>query len=450
MDIIDIVKNTIIRHDLIQKGDVVLAALSGGSDSVAMCDILIKLSKELDFTVCAAHVNHNMRDEALHDENFVRDMCKKAGIECYVKSADVLGYAKEHNMSSELAGRKIRYDFFEEIKEKHGIDKIATAHNKNDSAESILLHLIRGCGIDGLRAIPYRREDIIRPVLDLTKGQIETYCHKNGLLYVTDKTNFKNDYTRNKIRNIILPKICDINENFVNTVTANAVIFKETSEFMKEYAKGVYDEICDNGRLDIKRLSCEHTAAARVIIQMHFENFTKAAQNLPLEHTEKILKLIKEEKTSKTLNLPNGISARLEYNRLYFIKTDEKSGDYEIPVETGKMIFVPEAGFEALIKEESVKNNNTKNKIYFYKKRDTKLYIRNRRRGDCFYPVAMTGKKKLSDLFCDMKIPANERDNIPLLTENDNIIWVMGVRADRRFLQGEVLMSARITERRKG
>ncbi|MDY3928540.1 MAG: tRNA lysidine(34) synthetase TilS [Clostridia bacterium] len=449
MNIIDIVKNTIISHDMIKKGDRVLVALSGGSDSAAMTDILVKLSDELEFTVCAAHINHNMRKEALHDENFVRAYCEKAGIECYVKSADVLGYAKAHGISSELAGRKIRYDFFDEVKGKYGIDKIATAHNKNDSAESVLLHLIRGCGVDGLCGIPYMRKDIIRPVLDLTKAQIEKYCRDNSVEFVQDKTNFETDYTRNKIRNIILPRITDINENFINTVTNNSSIFRETSEFMTEYARSVYDKINDKGKLDVKMLGREHTAPSRIIIQMLFEDYTKSAEKLPLNFIDRIITLIGKNVSSKAINLPNGISARTEYGKLYFTKTETENSNYEIKVKSGEKISVPGTGFEVLIKEETVKNKNRIDKIYFYKKKGTDLYIRNRKNGDCFYPVGMTGRKKLSDLFCDMKIPAGERNNVPLLTENDTIIWVMGIRCDRRFSEGEILMSAQITERRK-
>ena len=278
---------------------------------------------------------------------------------------------------------------------------------------------------------------------------IEKYCNVNHLSYVSDRTNFENDYTRNKIRNIIIPKIRVINENFIDTVTDNGVIFKDSLDFMTEYAKDAYEKICNEGKLDTEKLLKEHIAVIRLIIQMHYENFAKSSQNLSVDYIDMIIEPISRGKTSKTVNLPGGISARIEYNGLYFIKTDNKKEEYEIPVDTQNAVKIPGTDCEIIIKEEKSIDKSCKNKIYFYINKEDKLYIRNRRRGDYFFPVGMTGRKKLSDLFCDMKIPAGERDNIALLTDKNSIIWVTGIRADRRFLQGDVLMSAQITERRK-
>lgn len=449
MNTVDKVRNTIIKHRLINRGERVLVALSGGSDSVSMLNILIALSKEMYFSVCAAHLNHNIRAEAGEDERFVRELCSSYGIDCFVKSVDVTAYAKERSISTELAGREIRYAFFEELRGEKGIDKIATAHNKNDSAESILLHLIRGCGIDGLSGIsPQRDNHIIRPIIDLCKSEIEEYCKANSLKYVVDKTNFKTDYTRNKIRLLLMPVIeKEINPNFVNTVTENADIFTEASEFLDSYSEKVYNNICRNNTADIDRLLSEDTAVIRCILQRLYCEYKKSHEKLSVKYINELINIIKCGENSKTINLPNKISARIEYGRLYFTDTEKKSKGFCYPLCENEEIFVSECGFSVIIKRENAFENSTKSKIFFYADDNSEFMIRSRQNGDIFFPVGMQGRKRISDLFCDMKIPSAKRDNIPLLLCNGEIVWVGGIRQDRRFLKGKRIMSCEIIKR---
>lgn len=450
MSIIDKVKNTIEKNCLIKKGESVLVALSGGSDSIAMLHILSVLSEELGFSLYCAHINHNIRDEAKDDEEFVKSYCKNLGIECFIKNEDVLSYAKENSISTELAGRKIRYDFFEEIMKKYSIDKLATAHNKNDSAESIMLHLTRGCGLDGMCGIPVIRDGyIIRPIIDLKKREIEEYCENNGLSYVVDKTNFETDYTRNKIRLNLIPMIeDDVNPNFIDTITNNSQIFKEAVSFIDNYTKKIYDRIAVFNKLYLDELLKEDEIIIKNVILTHFKNYTKKTQNLQQLHINEIVKHIKSKMTSKTINLPEGISAKIEYGTLYFEETKKENSRFEYEISTDIELFVPESGISIVIKEENELKKNTKDKIYFYIKEGKEFKVRNRRTGDKFFPCGMNGTKKLSDFFTDLKIPVSMRELIPILTYDDDIVWVVGKRADRRFSVGEKLMSAEVTERR--
>ena len=449
MSIIDKVKKTIIRNKLINKGESVLVALSGGSDSVAMLHMLFFLSGELDFKLYAAHINHKIREEADDDEKFVVDYCNKLGVECFVKRADVLGYASEHSMSTELAGRKIRYEFFDEVMKENSINKLATAHNKNDSAESILLHLTRGRGIDGMCGIPVMRDGyIIRPIIDLTKNEIESYCKENLLKFAVDKTNFETDYTRNKIRLNIIPMIeNDINSNFIDIITENSQIFKEAQVFIDKYTKQVYKKLCVGEKLVVSDLLKEDIVIVRNAILMHFKKYTKKHENLSKIHIDEIIKQIKKQDASKSVNLPNGISARIEYGKLYFEKTDNAIINFEYSVTEGIELLIPESGESILIKEEKEIRKNTKDKIYFYVDGEKEFKIRNRRNGDKFLPLGMKGTKKLSDYFTDLKIPVSKRDLIAVLTYDDEIVWVVGKRVDRRFQKGEKLMSATVSGR---
>lgn len=450
MSIIDRVKNTIEKNCLIKKGESVLVALSGGSDSIAMLHILSVLSEELGFSLYCAHINHNIREEAKSDEEFVKSYCKSLGIECFVKNADVLSYAKEISISTELAGRKIRYDFFDEIMKKHSIDKLATAHNKNDSAESIMLHLTRGCGIDGMCGIPVIRDGyIIRPIIDLNKKEIEEYCEINKLNFVVDKSNFETDYTRNKIRLNIIPMIEDeINPGFIDTITNNSQIFKETASFIDNYTKKLYKKIAVSDKLYLNELLNEDEIIIKNVILTHFKNYIKKTQNLQQLHINEIVWHIKKEMAPKSINLPDGITAKIEYGTLYFEKTKKENIEFEYEISPGIELVIPESGINILIKEEQEIKKNTKDKIYFYIREGKKFKVRNRRTGDKFLPCGMKGTKKLSDFFTDLKIPVSKRNITPILTYDYDIVWVVGKRADRRFCFGEKLMSAEVTERR--
>ena len=442
MNIITKVKNNIIQNNLIKKGDSVLLAFSGGSDSTAMVHILSILAKDMGFSVCAAHINHNIRPEAKSDEEFVKRFCGDLGIECFVKSADVCAFAKEKSISEELAGREIRYEFFDELCKKYSLTSIATAHNKNDSAESVMLHLIRGCGADGLCGIPVRRGNIIRPILNLSKSETEKYCEENGLEFVIDKTNFTTDYSRNKVRLEIIAAIeRELNPSFTDTVTANARIFSEVSDFLGRAANDVYERVCKDKKADISELLGEHDAVIRLVIEKMFLEFSQSMEKLPVKYVDEIIDLIKSSKTSKEVHLPKQISARKEYGRLFFKKTDSNCAPYQYKLDAEDKIYIKESNVTVKLSKEDSSGKNTKNKIYFYTDDCDGFYIRNRRKGDYFYPVGMEGKKHISDLFCDMKIPSDERDKIPILFNRDKIIWVCGQRRDRRFEKGKILMS---------
>ena len=204
------VLNTIKKYNLIKDGDRVVVGVSGGPDSISLLDILNKLKneKKLNFEIICVHINHQIREEANDDELFVQNYCKKNQIKFYCKRIDVIKYANNNKIGLEEAGRILRYDFFEEIMQKEKANKIAIAHNKNDKAETIIMNIIRGTGISGLKGIePIREEKYIRPLIECTRDEIEEYCIQNNLNPRIDKTNFENDCTRNKVRNIVLPYI---------------------------------------------------------------------------------------------------------------------------------------------------------------------------------------------------------------------------------------------------
>ena len=241
------VLNTIKKYDLINPGDKVICGVSGGPDSICMLDILRKIKEDgkINFEIIVAHVNHLIREEAVLDEKYVIDYCEKNKIKYYVKRIDVREYANNKKQGTEEAGRAVRYIFFDEILKKENANKIAIAHNKNDKIETIIMNVLRGSGVSGLKGIePIRDNKIIRPLIESERTEIENYCEQNGLEPRIDKTNLMNDYTRNKIRNIVIPYIKqEFNPNIINTLDRLSLVIQEEDEYMKEQTLKVFNEL---------------------------------------------------------------------------------------------------------------------------------------------------------------------------------------------------------------
>ena len=207
------VKDTINKYDLIKENDKIVVGVSGGPDSICLLHIL----NELKFNICVAHINHGLRENAAIDEKYVMNFCDKYNIPCFVKNVKLNEIL--NGMTTEEAGRKVRYDFFYEVMQKEGCTKIATAHNSNDNAETVIMNIIRGTGMSGLKGIEAKRENIIRPLIDCTRNEIENYCKVNKLNPRHDESNDETIYTRNKVRLDLIPYIeKNINSNIINNI----------------------------------------------------------------------------------------------------------------------------------------------------------------------------------------------------------------------------------------
>ena len=229
-------KEPALLTDLIKDGDKIVLGVSGGPDSMCMLDMMRRLKEEknINFEIYVAHINHMIREEAIDDEKYVQNYCLKHNIEFFVKRADVQKIANDKKMGTEEAGRKVRYDFFEEVLQKTGSNKIAIAHNKNDKIETIIMHLLRGSGLSGLKGIePIRDNKYIRPLIECERQEIEQYCEDRNLQPRIDKTNFENEYTRNKIRNIVIPYIKkEFNPNIIQTLSRLSEVATDESNYI--------------------------------------------------------------------------------------------------------------------------------------------------------------------------------------------------------------------------
>lgn len=267
------VLKTITKYELIQSGDKIVLAVSGGPDSIFMLDILNKLKQKLNIQIVVCHVNHMIREEANSDEEYVKKFCKKNEIECYTKRIDVIKYANNKKIGTEEAGRKIRYDFFEEILKATHSNKIAVAHNKNDKVETIIMNLLRGTGTLGLKGIePIRDNKYIRPIIEIERCDIESYCKQNNLNPRIDKTNYENVYTRNKIRNIVIPYIQkEFNPNIIEGISRLSEIATEEDNYLNsvtidKYKEMLIEEGFDEIILDLKLFNLQNKVIKKRLI----------------------------------------------------------------------------------------------------------------------------------------------------------------------------------------
>ena len=228
------VLSAIRKYNMIEKGDVIVVGFSGGADSVCLLHFLSIVKDDYDIVLKAVHVNHNIRgEEAERDENFAREFCQKLGVEVISFSVDVPSLAEERGFSEEECGREVRYDCFRKVK----CNKIAVAHTLSDSAETLIFNLTRGTGIKGLCGINPVRDNIIRPLIYCSRQDIENYCKKHSLSYVTDSTNLSNDYTRNKIRNEVIPVLKSINPSFEKSISRLINNAENENAFMEQTAR---------------------------------------------------------------------------------------------------------------------------------------------------------------------------------------------------------------------
>jgi len=437
---------TIDQHSLIDKGDNILIGLSGGPDSMALLYGLLEIQNQKSFSIYIAHVNHGVRgEEADEDEKFVERLSKKLNLPYYSTRIDMEGYAKKHKMSSEEAGRKLRYDFFRDTLLNIGGGKIAVAHNKNDQAETLIMRMLRGTGIDGLKGMEYKTEEIIRPLLDISRAEIEEYIEINKIETRLDKTNLVPIYNRNKIRLEVIPYIKEnFNPNIIDTLWRTSKIMSYDSSFLNEYTLKTYRDLMKSKKknsiiLYRKKFSKEHTAIKQRIVRQAIYDLTNNLQGITSKHILDIVELFDRGDTGKSIDLINNIIAETSYDDLIIkMRNKEYSVDYNYDISFEKPIYIKETNcfIEARVVPKEKVEINFKDRFikYFdYDKIEDGLHLRNRKTGDKFVPLGMNGMKKLKDLFIDEKIPLNKRDTIPILTDGKNIIWVVGLRVSEDY-----------------
>ena len=323
----DKVLNTIKRYEQIKSGDTIVVGVSGGPDSICLLNVLKNLQNELKINIVVAHINHMIRKEADSETVFVQDFCEQRDIKCFVKKADVLQIAKEKKLGTEEVGRKIRYDFFEEVKNIVGGNKIATAHNANDNAETVLMNFLRGSGSTGLKGIePIRDNKLIRPIIECTRQEIEQYCNEKGLNPKYDKTNQETIYTRNKIRNMLIPYIQEnFNPNIIETINRMSNLIATDEMYFKSIVKQSYKETFISRTekeiiLDLKKFNVlEKVIKSRLIIYT-INELLGTTNGIEKIHIEDVIKLCKNNIGNKYLTPNKNIKIMIKNKKIFFTR----------------------------------------------------------------------------------------------------------------------------------
>jgi len=439
----DKVLSVIKQYNLILEDDNIVVGVSGGPDSMALLYILLEIKDLIPFNIYIAHVNHGVRGEdAKGDQLFVEKISKELNIPYYTKNVDMIQYGKEKKISSEEAGRELRYGFFREILQSYGGGKIAVAHNMNDQAETLLMRFIRGTGIDGLKGMGFIVEDIIRPILGINRREIEDYIKSNNIETVLDKTNLMPIYSRNKVRLELIPYIEEnFNPNIINTLWRMSKVSCVDSKFLEEYSRGKFNIIVkkqdnDSIILDRRKFFNEDKAIQQRIIRICILNVNGSLQGISEVQISGILNLFLLSETGKSVDLSNDIVAKTNYDEIIIEKRNRNEIDKFIyTLNLSSVNDFRDLGYsfkaEVFSMDESFIMGNDHNTKYFdLDKVDGDLKIRNRLDGDKFIPFGMKGTKKLKDYFIDEKVSKDLRDNIPLIIDNNNIIWVVGYRTN--------------------
>ncbi len=421
---------------MISKCDKIVVGLSGGADSTTLLYVLNKLRESVDFDIVAAHLNHGIRgEEAERDMNFSMAFSKKLGIEFHSKKVNVPLYAQDNNISEETAGRQLRYEFFKEICKECGCNKIAVAHNKNDRAETIIMNLIRGCGANGLEGIKAVNDSVIRPLINVSREEIEEYTVLNNIDYVTDSTNREDIYTRNLVRNKIFGYMKDINPNAINNIIRTSDIITEENSYIDtkciESCPMYIESDLELYILKANFINLSITEKRRIILSA-IEKLNKSVDNITYSQ---IINALKTQSTGKEISFSNGVVLTYTSDRIIFSKSKNYTLEYNYKLNLNQPLYVKETNTTYLLT--FVKQfTKEKNSVYIVADNiDTQnLEIRTRKDGDIFHPSGLKGQsKKVKKFFIDSKIPADKRNNYPLLVCNNEILAILPLRVSEKY-----------------
>lgn len=427
------VLSVIAETGMLENGDSVVVAVSGGCDSSALLDILVRLQKPMNLRLLCAHVNHNLRgDESRRDEAFVRETCERLSVPFRLLSTDVSGYAAEHHLSTEEAGREIRYAFFEHCAEELGSGaKIATAHTLSDNAETVLFRLARGAALPGLCGIPPIRGRIIRPLLSFSREEIENYCKENGVPFVTDSTNFSDDYARNRLRHRVVPVLRELNPAFEKKLFQTAKSLGEARDFLNECAEQLLETAGTDGGLSVSVLKKARPAVRKTAILLFLE---RNGFSVDFDRVE-------------TVSDALGTDFRWEWKKDYYLcekdgllfaeeKATPEAAIIEQPFRPGKIVLSSEKTAEIRLLYPIKEKNSYK--VYGYSLKNSFDYgkiqgvaiLRSRKAGDKV--DVHGGTKTLKKLFNEGKIAPERRDSQLVIADDQGILWVEGFGAAKR------------------
>jgi len=450
-DFIEGVKRFIAANNMIEDGETVVAAVSGGPDSLALLYALYHIREALNFTLHVAHLDHKFRGvESAKDALFVKEHAHKLGLAFTLEATDVPQLVRESKLSAETAARKARYEFYERVAAEVGASKIALGHNADDQAETVLMRLLRGSGARGLSGIPRIREGkYIRPLLSTPRSEIEGFLSGLNLSPRQDASNEQPIYLRNKIRLELLPLLeSEYNPSIKKALNRTAELLRSEDDYLDRMAHKSLNDCMINRQdglidIDIPKLKKQDVALQRRLLRHGIASVIGNLRDIGFEHIESILPLISSRQPSRSLSLPHNLDITKSYDKLTICKSplggiyanESVCFKYELNVPGRTRLPELKATVACDINFDSEINprNRFQAMFDFDKIAQPPLQIRNRQNGDRFQPLGMRGTKKLKDFFIDEKIPRTSRDRIPILVSGDEILWVVGYRTNDKI-----------------
>jgi tRNA(Ile)-lysidine synthase len=440
------------EHNLVEPDKPLVVGVSGGPDSVCLLHILAAHKRALKTALHVAHLNHSLRGtESDSDADYVKSLASKLGIPAIIEKRDVAAYRKRHRLSLEEAAREVRYAFFTETAESLSTDTVAAGHTADDQIETILMHLLRGTGLAGLRGMQplgsWRTDDgtplrLIRPLLESRREETEEYCAAQGLYPRIDSSNLLHNQLRNKVRHQLLPLLRDYNADVDNAVLRLSRAADADLAFIDEHAAQVWKSVVHEreGGMEIDRakFSALHPALKRHLIRYLLQNLLGDLQDIESIHIESVVDAMSKT-AGKRLSLPRGLSFRTDYSHGSISAGDaddcplpslEGEHRLNIPGETDIGGWRIES---SIIENKPIDEEDDRWKACMdFDVVGTVLTVRRRRRGDRFRPLGMDATKKLQDFMVDAKIPRHWRRQVPIVCSSGHIVWVAGWRIDHR------------------
>ena len=424
---IESVKQYSDRYDMLPAGARVLCAVSGGADSVALLHLLCSMP---ELTVICAHFNHCLRGaESDRDERFVKELCASLGVPCFVGREDVAAYAAAQSLGTEIAARRLRYDFLERTAQEQGCSRIATAHNAGDNAETVLLHLIRGSGLRGLCGIPPVRGNIVRPLLNVPRSEIEAYLEENGLSHVEDSSNGSDEYTRNRVRHQLLPLLEELNGKAAGNICAAAELLREDEECLAAMAEDFLAEHREGNTLLVSALlTLPKPVVMRALRAM-------CGADIARTHLDAVYMLCLNRAVYAAADIP-GMRVTKDRDKLTFGAETQRASLPVREIGPGETVELPEAGMCAVCTETvlSQEIHNSFNTFFFKSEKICgKMTVASRGAGDS---VRLSGRgctKTLKKLFAEAGIPIEARAGVPVVYDEAGVAAVCGFGTAERL-----------------
>lgn len=418
----------LIKGVKLKDQDIIVVGCSGGPDSMALMYVLMNIRKKINIKIICAHVNHNVRVESKNEEKFLQKYCNEHDIIFETMTIEKYGDDNFHNEA-----RKIRYQFFDEIINKYNANYLMTAHHGDDLMETILMRIVRGSTLKGYagfeKIIKKSNYTLVRPLIFVTKEELEQFDNQNNIPFVIDKSNFKGKYTRNRYRKTVLPFLKEEDPNVHNKFLKFSDVLVEYNNYIDNLIAKKIDKIYVNQSIDIDKFLEEEPLIQKKILFYIFEHlYQDDLYQINMTNVNEILNLIESKHSNASIDLPGNYKAIKEYNKLKFVEGVKFIDNYKIEIE--KYVELPNGHFISLVSDEEKNDNN----VCRISSSDITLplYVRTRCLGDKMALKKINGRKKLKDIFIDSKVPVSLRDSWPVVVDSkNNILWIPGVKKSK-------------------